>query len=461
MTPRVAHRAFWVLAVASVLVLGWFGRGLTFWSDEWSFIEHRSLGDVGSWFRPFNEHWSTLFVLAYRGLVETVGLRSYVPYLLAVALLNVVVAWLVRRIVERRVGPAGGLAAGGLALFFGAGFENLLWGFQIGFVGALGAGLWAWDRLDQPPSRRAASHVAAALVVSLMTAGVGLFFLAGTIVECLTDPRWRRRLGLVVGPPILLYAAWFITLGRAGVGTFRDPTKASAIEAIPAYLVGGFREAGAAATGLGPGSLVVAAVVLVLAAREVLRRRPVPGRFLAAGAAITTMYVLIALARAGITENGFQYSRYTHVSGLLVLVGLAAFPGPAVAAWVSSGRRASTAARRVAALAVPAVWLTLAMTWNLRLLAEGREIFVDRAAITRALAHAALDPDQPPGADRERWLILLPAPVVLERIVAERGSPETDLILPWAVPPLRPDLVAEARYWLVEGVPTYEPQDID
>ena len=79
-------------AAASVPVLLWFGRGLTFFSDEWAFIAERSLADPSTWWAPHNEHWSTIPILVYRALVETVGLRTYVPYLALVILLNVVVA---------------------------------------------------------------------------------------------------------------------------------------------------------------------------------------------------------------------------------------------------------------------------------------------------------------------------------------------------------------------------------
>lgn len=460
MSERDARRAFWIAAAVAVVALMWLGRGLTFWSDEWSFIEHRSLGDPAGWFRPFNEHWSTFFILAYRGLVETVGLASYVPYLLAVALLHVACAWLVTRLVERRMGPSWGLAIGIVVLFFGAGFENLYWGFQIGFVGATAAGLAALDRLDMPRTPRRDALVAFWLLVSLMTAGVGLFFLVAIGVELVADRAWRRAMR-VLAVPALVYVAWFATWGRTGVGTFREPLTWGTITAIPEFVVGGFGEAAAAVTGLGPLGLVVVAVVLAAAIRDLLRGRLPAGRFLGIGAAIVTAYVLIALARAGIVEEGFRYARYTYVTGILAFIGLAAFPGPAIAAWVAARRARPPGRDRLAALALPAAWLTLALVWNVRLLVEGRAVFVDRAAITRAVIAAAVDTDQPPGADRERWLIIVPAPVVLDRLIAERGSPLGDSILPWAVEPLRPDLLAKARVWLVDGMPVYEPDDVD
>ncbi len=61
------------------------GAGMTFFSDEWAFIAARSLANPIDWLRPHNEHWSTLPIILYRLLVETVGIGSYLPYLAVVA----------------------------------------------------------------------------------------------------------------------------------------------------------------------------------------------------------------------------------------------------------------------------------------------------------------------------------------------------------------------------------------
>ncbi|MDT7613404.1 MAG: hypothetical protein QOF00_851, partial [Pseudonocardiales bacterium] len=130
------------LAIGLPLLL-WLGRGLTFFSDEWAFIESRSLGDPGTWLPPHNEHWSTLPVIAYRLLVETVGLRTYVPYLAVVVALHGLVVTLVFVAVRRSSGPFAAVAVAILLLCYGSGFENLYWGFQTGFVGATAFGVAA------------------------------------------------------------------------------------------------------------------------------------------------------------------------------------------------------------------------------------------------------------------------------------------------------------------------------
>ncbi len=73
------RRLFLVSTGLSLILIVALGLGMTFFSDEWAFIESRSLGDPSTWLPPHNEHWSTLPIIVYRVVVETVGIGSYVP----------------------------------------------------------------------------------------------------------------------------------------------------------------------------------------------------------------------------------------------------------------------------------------------------------------------------------------------------------------------------------------------
>ena len=49
----------WAAGLVVALLVGlpallWLGRGMTFFSDEWAFIESRSLGDPTTWLQPHN-----------------------------------------------------------------------------------------------------------------------------------------------------------------------------------------------------------------------------------------------------------------------------------------------------------------------------------------------------------------------------------------------------------------------
>jgi hypothetical protein len=456
-TSRIERRAnaiFAILAALAGFAILWLGRGMTFFSDEWAFIEGRSLTDPSTWFPPHNEHWVTLPVIAYRAIVETVGLGSYLPYQLLLVMLHLIVAWLVLRLVRRRTGAVVGLAAAAVVLLFGAGFENLFWGFQIGFVGGMAAGLAALDVLDGPPSGQRASAVMALLVAGLMTQGNALFFVVAVAVELALRPEWRRWLiALVV--PVGIYGAWYLAIGRTGIGAHRDPFTIASILRVPEFVVSGAGSAAGAITGVGPTlGLGVAAAIVFAVGWLLLRGQPIPPRFVACAAAIVAAYALIALTRAGVTVNQVHYTRYTYVTGILLLVGLAALVGPRLPGLLARGRSA-----RLALAGAGGLMFVLALGWNVLLLQGGRGLFLERAALTRALVAASLAPDRPAAADLDRSLVLVPSPHALERIVAAHGSPVTDWFWGSNVEPLRPALLAEANRRLVEGPPVYPDEE--
>lgn len=451
---RHATAIFAALATLAAVAILWLGRGLTFFADEWAFIERRALTDPSTWFAPHNEHWATLPVIAYRALVETVGLGSYLPYQLLLVALHLVVAALIWRLVRRRAGPIVGLAAATVVLLFGAGFENLFWGFQIAFVAGMASGLAALDVLDGPPTGRRAAAVMALLVAGLMTQGNALFFVAAVAVELALRPEWRRWLATLV-VPIGIYVAWYLAIGRTGIGAHRDPFTIASLMRVPEFVLNGAGGAAGAITGVGPtAGLAVAAAIVLGVALLVVRRQPLAPRFLACAAAIVAAYALIALTRAGVTVNQVHYTRYTYVTGMLLIVGLAALLGPWLPRLLASGRTG-----RLAVLGAGGLVFLLALGWNVLLLLGGRDLFLERAALTRALVAAALAPDRPAAADLDRSLILVPSPHALERIVAAHGSPVSDWFWGANVEPLRPALLAEANRRLVEGPPVYPDEE--
>ena len=90
----------------------------------------RSLGDIASWFRPHNEHFVLLHVVAYRLLVEMFGIGSYLPFQLALIGTHVAAVSAVFVLVDRHGGrerlpllpPSCSSSAGGSL--------NLFWAFQ-------------------------------------------------------------------------------------------------------------------------------------------------------------------------------------------------------------------------------------------------------------------------------------------------------------------------------------------
>src|SRR5260370_2087515 len=242
---------------------------------------------------------------------------------------------------RRRAGDLVGLGAAVLLLVMGAAWENLLWAFQIGFVGSVACGLGALLLLDQsgPPLPRAARDASQAgpphvvgrrwaamllLFASLVFSGIGLFFWIAAAGWLALTP--ERRSDLVwLAPVALALGAWYLAYGRSGAPP--APTSlAGNLAALPLYAVWGL---GASVAGLigeggwvGPVLLLLALVALGLSSRP---RRP--ERFtIGIPAALLAFYVVLGLNRAQIGYQQSGSGRYVYEGGvfwLLLLAGAA------------------------------------------------------------------------------------------------------------------------------------------
>jgi hypothetical protein len=435
--------AFGAIALVAAVTLLWLGLGMTFFSDEWAFIEGRSLGDPVSWFTPHNEHWVTFPVLLYRAVVETVGIGSYVPFHVVLIVLHLAVATLVYRLTERSAGPRFALIGATIVLFLGGGFENLYWGFQITFVGSTLLGLLAMEVTDGPVGPGRAWLVAGLLLAALATSGVGVVMAIAVGVEWLVDRRWRLYVPYLV-VPAAAFLAWYLAFGQYGVNPDRDPLSLAAIGSIPRFVADGLATVLGVVAGVPPeaGLLVLLGVIVAVGTRHPRRLRS--PRVVGIAVAIVAQYALAALLRAHLFEGQAEYARYLYSPVVLAIV--------AAGVLVRGIKRTSVERKRLFTTVGLAVWATTAVILNGRLLLAGRELFFARADMTRALVTVALEP-LPPGVDSTRSLILVPSPDSLRRILLLYGDPRTDHLVPGSVRPIPPEILTEARRRLVEGAP--------
>ncbi len=169
---------------------------------------------VDALLKPHNEHIVVIPVALQILGLHAFGMTSATPeYLLLIAAL-LVAAILVFVYVRRRVGPWPALMAACLLLFLGPAWWDILWPFELGFVGSLlfGVGmLLALDRDD----RNGDIAACAFLAISAGFSSLGISFMAAAAVNVFLRRRDRglRRI-YVVAVPVALFALWYLGWGH-------------------------------------------------------------------------------------------------------------------------------------------------------------------------------------------------------------------------------------------------------
>lgn len=313
------------LAAAGLLLVE-SARQLWFFGDDWDFLLYRGTlpgPDLG-WFAPHNEHWSTIPILIYRFMFAAFGMRHYLPYALAVIVAHLgVCALMFLLLVAFGASRWVAVAVSLFLAFLGAGAENTLWDFQIGFVGAVFFGLlalWLYDRHEQSgwPTRL----VWLALILALMCSGVGLPMLA---VLCVYAGARRGLAGAarVGSVPLAVYAVWYLQWGR--LAAHQGPAVSSRWDylQVPTFVWTGLTTAWQLSSGI-PGSGALILAVLIGAALVVRGRSARLSHFAWAGlAGALAMFVLAGLFRIQLGVGQAQASRYTYVASVLMAPALA------------------------------------------------------------------------------------------------------------------------------------------
>ena len=201
-----------VHAVSMAACLVWLlrqGSGLTFFFDEWDFVLNRSFS-LPDLLRPHNGHLSLLPVLAYDIMRKIFGLSFYVPYQILGLLVHVSGCSAVYFLGKRRSHLLAAAAAV-LVCLLGSGWQNIMWPFQIGMMGALSAGLWAIWEVTQPVV--SVRRLTVLVAVSLLCAGGGIAAMGTIVLLVVVRRQWNvlPRLG-VVG---IMYGFWYLIYGTS------------------------------------------------------------------------------------------------------------------------------------------------------------------------------------------------------------------------------------------------------
>lgn len=313
-TWRALHGV--TLAVAAVVLLV-ANRGQWFFKDDFEFLTRRTgQPNGGSIWEPHNAHWSTLPVLAYQALFAVFHLTTYWPWvvlLIAVHLTTVHLAWRLSQ--HAQAGQAVAAVTAVITSVLGSGAENLLWGFQIGFVGSVTGVLGATLVLDR--ERLTTGRLVAGwalLVAALMCSGVAIPLLVLPGVVSLVRHGVGRTVA-VFAVPVAAYATWYLTAGGSSTNAPR-PTAAQYLR----YLAAGLRDAGSSIGGTRFGPVLLAAAlagVTVLVVRDRgLLPRPAGAVMVGASLAVLAQYASIAIGRSTLGTAQAGESRYVYLAAL-------------------------------------------------------------------------------------------------------------------------------------------------
>ena len=344
----VKRAAAWTFAALVAIALPLYfvlARGQWFFQDDWEFLANRDGGSFASLMRPHNEHWSTLPVIAYRLLWTVFGLRTYLPYQ-ALSIVTHLAAAVLLRVLMRRAGVHPWLAtvAAGAFVLFGSGFQDITWGFQVGYVAPIVLGsvqLILTDHDNRIGRRDALGLLFGALALMCSGTAVTMVVVVGIAV--------LLRRGIVpalvqVVPLGAMYLLWWLDYGREGAPHHARPGLGRFVD----FVARGLRTLVESLTEYRVVTVLLVLVVIGGVVIAALDRPPdwrsryaVP---IAMAIGCVLFFSITAIGRAGASVTDASKSRYIHIGLALVL--------PATAVAIDAARpplaRAPDPARRAA-----------------------------------------------------------------------------------------------------------------
>jgi hypothetical protein len=160
---------------------------------------------------------------------------------------------------------------------------------------------------------------------------------------------------------------------------------------------------------------------------------------------LLALYAIVGLARS--QHQGGGAPRLVYFAGPLVIVALSELIGRPALPRNPRGRVVLVAA------AIPLI--ALSVVWNIALLLHGRDLFAQRADITRAMVELELNPPAGVAFDRTKPQIIMPSAAILANVVGRYGSPLRDAFAD--VPPPSTEARAKASAYLFESGPIPVP----
>jgi hypothetical protein len=224
----------------------------------------------------------------------------------------------------RRAGTPPWLATGfaGTLILFGAAAENVLWAFQVGFMGAIAVGLVVLLLIDRTALRPGGTAAVIGLsIVTLTFSGTALPVIAAALALSVIRRGWLRSVALLA-PAGIVYLVWYLLFSAASSSPLA-PHGMQLLTQLPVFFAAMFGAGYGQFVGLLPLGVVIA---LALAFWVVRRHRrwggvEAPAYALLLGSAVFA--ALTAATRSGgeLTAAGAQ--RYVYVIVVLAMPSMA------------------------------------------------------------------------------------------------------------------------------------------
>lgn len=366
--------------LVGLLLLVYIGSKQWFFFDEWDIIWQPEA--ARRFTQGHNGHWSAVPIAIWSALQHVFGLSSYLPFISTAVLAHLTTAHLIWRLMLR-AGSEGWVATAlaTVFIFFGAAAENLLWAFQLGFMGAIAFGLGA-VLIAMRPRTTIGSIIAIAtlLLLGAATSGTALPLFVAVAWTLLLCHGWRTTLITMI-VPTALYGVWYVFLrSAAGTDAFKVQSISEALTGIPSFignmLVGGFD----ASTPI-PGFGIIMVTALASWALFVVRgRRWSPSTAVTSGMLISGVVfaAMTAYSRLALGVDYADESRYIYLAVMTTL--------PAIALMLSWCARTGWPARLLVLSLIGVVFV-----YNVGLLDKTARAWADRERNSHADISAALD----------------------------------------------------------------------
>lgn len=321
-----------ILVFAGVLYLTSYKN---FYYDEWDFISTARPWNLNVLLLAHNEHWSTIPILIWKVLFVVVGIRSHIPYEAALLVAHVATVLLLFTLVRRRSGDLPALGAAIILLVFGTGGTDIVWAFQIGFVGSVAFGLLALVLLEGDVHFPRLLAASAALLCSVMCSSVGLAFVSAVAVQLLMERR-RRRYLLVLVVPVLAFGAWFVAFGAGlpgspgapcptclptgfGADVHRGPITVGFVANLATFVTSGLQATAAGILGFRGGGVVLLPILGVVVALHWYAQRRIAAWQMGATAGLLGWFTLVGLGRSQQGAGAVADPHYLYIGAVFLL----------------------------------------------------------------------------------------------------------------------------------------------